>query len=364
MNAPPNRPRCEIGSEFHWLGLPEPPLLRWQQPAAWYMLARHAIADLLRAAPLAGHALWLPTYFCPEVAESCRDICAIREYRDSPGWAEPDWKSLRPGALDVVLAVNYFGVRAGEAWSLWHRNSGCILLEDHSQDPFSSWAMTSTADFVVVSARKTLPIADGALLWSPAGRELPTPPPDGDWNGIVLKTAALILKAEYLRGRGGPELKTHFRDFQLRGEQMMRRSMISAISPPSFNYIADGVPTSWRETRARNARYLVGKLSNDTTMKCLFNDWPTNAIPFALPILFPTEQERDEYQSLLRENHIYCPVHWVVETADRDALTLSKRILSLPVDQRYIESDMDRIVKVLAADRTQKASVEVSDRCE
>lgn len=362
MNERPNPSHWELGSEFHWLGLPQPPLHEWHRPAACYMLARHAIADLLRATSAGRRALWLPTYFCPEVAEICRDICAIREYRDSPEWDQPDWDSLRPNAGDVVLAVNYFGVRTGESWNRWHQDSRCVLLEDHSQDPFSGWAVTSNADFVVVSARKTLPIPDGALLWSPAGRELPTAPADGDWSGVALKAAALTLKAEYLRGNGGPELKATFREFQLRGEQMFRKSRISAISPPSLAYVAAGVPVSWRKQRAKNARYLQATLANATSVKCLFSGWQEGAVPFAFPILFTTEQERDECQSWLRQNHIYCPVHWAVETPDRDALALSKRILSLPVDQRYSESDMDRIVEAVAAGRAQKTRVEVDHR--
>jgi len=356
MSPVPHRSRWELGSEFHWMGLPQPPFLDWPKAANGYLLARHAIADLLRARIVKGNALWLPTYFCPEVAESCHDICTIREYRDSPDWNEPDWESLRPSPGDVVLAVNYFGVRSGEPWDRWRQTSNCVLLEDHSQDPFSTWALHSNADFAVVSARKTLPIADGALLWSPIGKQLPPQPKDGDWNGVALKTAAMMLKAEYLQGEGDGRLKAVFRDFQLRGEQMMRASRMSAISPPSFAYLADGVPESWRKQRSKNARYLSGRLDQLGHTNLLFNDWPEDVVPFAIPIVFSTQQERNECQSSLQKRDIYCPVHWVVQTLDQGALSLSERILSLPVDQRYSEADMNRIVEVLASDRAEQAA--------
>ena len=74
---------------------------------------------------------------------------------------------------DVVLAVNYFGVRAGEPWQQWREKHACVLLEDHSHDPVSGWAQSSRADYAFSSLRKTMPVPDGAILWSPLGHPLP-----------------------------------------------------------------------------------------------------------------------------------------------------------------------------------------------
>ena len=62
-------------------------------------------------------------------------------------WPEPNWKSLLPDKHDLVMAVNYFGVRTKEPWERWRSRHDCIVLEDHSHDPVSSWALTSTADY-------------------------------------------------------------------------------------------------------------------------------------------------------------------------------------------------------------------------
>ena len=311
------------------------------------MLARHAVGAVAQMGSENKRTLWLPSYFCPEVAECCRSYCEIREYRDLPCWTEPDWKSLEPGPQDIVLAVNYFGVRDDAPWKDWRKRVRCILLEDHSQDPFSAWAATSTADFAFASARKTLPIPDGAILWSPIGRKLPGQPVDGDWSGSALKGTAMIYKMEYLRGAGTDELKPRFRDLQLRGEDLMRKSEISAISPGSFAYVTDGVPQAWRNRRSANSRHLLSKLRSVERVDSLISRWPEGAVPFALPILFPSRRERDECQGLLQRHKIYCPVHWVCKTSDADSLDLSARILSLPIDQRYGDADMDRIAEVL-----------------
>jgi len=343
----------ELGSEFHWAGLPPGPFFPWPQPAVWFMLARHAVAALvqtsIRQKASDKPTLWLPSYFCPEVADACRDSCEIREYRDLPTLPEPDWKSLRPKALDIVLAVNYFGVREAEPWRLWRQKNDCILLEDHSQDPFSEWAVSSTADFAFASLRKTLPIADGAILWSPQGRGLPKQPPDGDWNGVALKLAAMMLKREYLSGCGDAALKAQFRDFQLRGEAIYRTSRISAISPPSAGYLANGAPKEWRTRRLENARHLIGQLPGARDQQLLFEKFADGGVPFAVPILLATEAEREATQLLLQRHRIYCPVHWVCRTDDLEAVALSRRILSLPVDQRYSSTDVDRIAEVIVS---------------
>src|SRR5690348_175019 len=88
--------RWELGSEFHWCGLPEPPFLTWPSTSIWYMLARHAVANLVRHCANTGPKLWLPSYFCPEVQRACQNLTEIREYSDDPRWPEPDWRSLTP----------------------------------------------------------------------------------------------------------------------------------------------------------------------------------------------------------------------------------------------------------------------------
>jgi len=92
------------------------------------MLARHAVAAVAQVESGNKPTLWLPSYFCPEVADCCRHYCEIREYRDMPFWAEADWKSLEPKSQDIVLAVNYFGVRDGTPWKNWRERVRCILL--------------------------------------------------------------------------------------------------------------------------------------------------------------------------------------------------------------------------------------------
>src|SRR5262249_32639238 len=110
----PPSDRWEIGSEFYWMGLPQPPFLPLPEPRTWYLLGRHAVFGLLSSLPTARRRLWLPGFFCHDVANYWRALSQIKLYADDPRWPEPDWSTLQPTSDDVVLAVNYFGIRSGE----------------------------------------------------------------------------------------------------------------------------------------------------------------------------------------------------------------------------------------------------------
>ncbi|MGA7559009.1 MAG: hypothetical protein WCF61_04610 [Terriglobales bacterium] len=341
---------------FHWEDDFTPPLWSFPEPAIYYMMCRHAIAALCAAQPNRP-VLWLPTFFCPEVARFCGNVALIREYRDDCRWPEPDWKSLQPAPNDLVLAVNYFGVRSIEPWRDWMGRHGCILVEDHTQDPFSAWALESVASYAVCSLRKTLPVPDGAMLWSPLGLPLPAEPAAGDWRGSVLKFGAMLYKRHYLEGTVAANTKLRFREWQLKGERELSEAPLCAISPISQAMLSSGVPKRWRERRVENAGLLLQALASWDFAKPTFREWPDGHAPFDVPFVFPSRSERDHCQHFLQQHEIFCPVEWPCDTPDTVAIDLSSRILSFPIDHRYTRGDIERIATaVLAAQNSQAVS--------
>ena len=338
--------RWEAGSMFHWEGDFAPPVWRLPKPSVSYLVCRHAIAALCAAQPKRP-VLWLPTFFCPEVARSCRAVAGIREYRDDCRWPEPDWSSLQPGPDDLVLAVNYFGVRSPDLWREWRKRHSCVLVEDHTQDPFSTWSLTSDAEYAVCSLRKTLPIPDGAILWSPAKGSLPVPPTEDHWRGSMLKVSAMVYKRDYLEGAVAAECKPRYRELQLRGERELGEAEISSMSPIAEALLARGVPKRWRERRIENACVLLQALDGWKTATPVFTKWPPGHAPFDLPLILRDQMARDHCQRALQEQNIFCPVEWVCDTPDTVATDLSSRILSIPIDHRYTRADMARISSAL-----------------
>src|SRR5689334_10510311 len=108
----------EIGSEFHWPGVPPGPFVAWPEPHAWYALARDAFLAILAERQKA--AVFVPDYFCEDVVEQWqRSGVFVRRYEDDPRWAHPRWETIDPREGDIVLAVNYFGVGDGSEWAKW-----------------------------------------------------------------------------------------------------------------------------------------------------------------------------------------------------------------------------------------------------
>jgi hypothetical protein len=328
------------------MGLPSEPCLSWPASVAWYSLGRHAVSDL--ASDLKAQAIWLPEYFCHDVAESWRASLPVRLYRDDPRRPEPDWKSLQPGPRDLVIAMNYFGVREGKAWWSWRRKHDCVLVEDHSHDPFSPWALKSRADFAFCSLRKTLPLADGGILWSPHKLPLLSVSEGSDWTGSALKLAAMIWKSDYLAGKTSLEAKTTYRELQAEAEKRLVSSAPSTISPWSAKYLQSGVPTEWRTRRRENTALLLKLLDGWGGAQPLFREWPADAVPFAAVLVFPSQSVRDEHRAFLTSRGVYCPIHWEAPGSAADEVKeLASCVLSIPTDQRYTAADMERVAGIL-----------------
>lgn len=345
----------EIGGEFHWNGLPQEPFLRWPDPYLFLALGREAVLALWREKrnENTGKTLFVPDYFCPDVCKFWTDNgIIIRQYEDDPRYNHPKWETLTPAHGDFVLAVNYFGVRNGVVWKEWHkRNPQILLIEDHSHDPFSTWAKTSSSDYAFASIRKIFSSPDGAVLWSPRRHSLPPEPENQNWPGSALKLAGMIWKKEYFdNNKIDPAIKDSFRKFQIEGEKLLSEGKSLSISPWSRCLLLNGYPEKWRAQREENVRLLLKLLKECTGFKQLFLDWPSGHCPFNVILEFQTKEYRETFRSGIISKGIFTPVHWALNSdKDSHALDLSRRILTIPVDHRYTVEDMYRIADVIKA---------------
>lgn len=348
---PVPHPALEVGGEFHWIGLSAGSRLTWPAPAAWFALGRGALATAWKQSPTASPSgqLWVPDYFCPDVTKFLHQTRKVRCYADDPRWPNPDWDTLRPDPGDLVLAVDYFGIRSGNPWRAWHAcHDDIVLVEDHTHDPWSTWAINSSADYAFASVRKICPVTDGAILWSPRQQQLPPSPASGDLSGSALKLAAMVLKADYLTGRSGPNVKGLFREWQVTGEAQLVNSGGPGVSPWSRAMIASGIPTEWRSRRERNTREFLQSVTRCDLMAPLFHDWPKGHVPFNPVVLFPSASIRDDFRQRLISEGIYCPVHWMAAPdSPSHVADLASRILTIPVDQRYGAPQVSRVVATL-----------------
>lgn len=346
-DRPPDR-RREIGSEFHW----DPAFLRAgpgvRLPAGHALFATGCGAMRAVLHRLAPRRLHVPSYFCVGVASALAEDVGVAWYRHLPDGRGPRWESLRPADGDVVIAQNLFGRDEGGPWRDWiAAHPGVTVLEDHSHDPFGDWARDSTAPYAVASLRKTLPLPDGGLLWSPRGLDLPEPAGEPS-PGSHLKLAAMLLKAAWLAGRPVP--RDEFRALQHRGEQALLGS-----AGPASPLTAATLPlldvAGLRAADGRAARDLLGLLPAATEA---WRVLPAGRAPFRVQLLCSTEPVRDALLAHLARHGIFAPVHWRQDRAgwwsgDDEAAGLAARMLTVPVDHRCGPADVRRIAAVLTA---------------
>lgn len=351
--APPvadGRERWEAGSEFHWSDDLVGDRFRGDAlPLGSETFASGAGALLTLVRQSGVRVLHVPTYFCIDVVEVLAPHVDVRWYQELPDGRGPRFTTLRALPGEAVLAVNLFGRGDPAPWRSWSRDHPDVLvIEDHTHDPWSDWARTSRAHYCVASWRKTLPLPDGAVLWS--GQGLPPPPAVGDENpGAVLKLAAMRVKEEWLDG--GDVRKEQFRDLQLAGEHA-----ITGCAARPLGITLDAIGrldlTALRARRAANARLLTGLLGS---IPVEARAWaapppvPPRVVPFGVQLLCTSRKVRDALKQGLVDHRIYPAVHWAQDPAglwsgDAAARALGDRTLTLPTDHRYGESDIARIV--------------------
>ena len=188
----------EFGSDFHYIGpcnIKGKSIYEYFTSANYYADGRQALIHLYKSQ--GWKRLWVPEYFCYDVITSLKAAgIDIVFYTDIPDCQDDDITLeliLKKGYFqptDAVLRVNYFGFRAC-------RRSEYLpvaaVIEDHTHDLIGDWSRNSTADWCIASLRKTLPIPEGGILWSPKGLKLPDPPASSEKNEDVAQIYLIVF---------------------------------------------------------------------------------------------------------------------------------------------------------------------------
>jgi hypothetical protein len=260
---------------------------------------------------------------------------------------------LQPEPGEIVLAVNLFGVREAKPWRNWQRRHPDVcLVEDHTHDPFSDWAASSTADYAIASLRKTLPVPDGAVLWSPKGNPLPVNFNPSFSSAAALLLSGMILKKSYLEtGATNEELYRQMRLCQKKGEERLSSASMEPISSWSATYLAAGVSIDLRSKRERNARGFLDAIACSPRiagLQPIFRNWRVGQCPLNPVLLFDNSQRRDGCRASLLKNRIYAAVHWPPSKwLTPSAADIASRVLTIPLDFRCAAIDHPRILAVL-----------------
>lgn len=332
----PVEDRWELGSDFHLTGETGGAGFPWDTgPHSYWGCGRDAIRALFEwgREQHGWRTLLMPSYFCQDVVASTLRTAPVQVYPMGP----VSGATVVPGRSgDVVLIPAFFG-----APPRVRVEGPAMTIEDHSHDLLASSVLESQADFAVASLRKTLPLPDGGVVWSPRDRKVPPEQPitGQHASSALLRLSAMILKRDYLRGEA--VAKPAFRELSVAGEMTLASGPPSGMSAFSRERLHTLPLQEWRSQRARNHAALRSRLLTIEGIEVL-------DFPFAVMLLFDDPALRDRVRGRLIDAAVYPSALWplddpAVEGLPREDIALSRRILSIACDQRYTIDDMRRV---------------------
>jgi hypothetical protein len=278
----------------------------------------------------------LPSYSCPDVARAVRDILPARIYATPPGARDAPPK---PGHDEALLVTALFGIPPQGLAQLDRDN----VILDATHDPIAPWLADVDVPYVVASLRKTLPVPDGAVTWSPRGLSLPKEPPlvPRHVHAVEVGVRAMYLKSEYLDG-ANIEKDSYLRLFRSM-EQEYAQPATARISAFSRELIRSFPVHEWRRQRLANIRHL------STAVRALLG---LTVLPstFGVVVRCRDHVQRERVRLTLLRARIYPAILWQLPdlgtaSADHD---FSRRMLFLHADFRWGRQDMDHVANQIA----------------
>lgn len=278
--------------------------------------------------------MWLPEYFCYEVVDYLRSIPGLELafYHDYPGCDDEEAvRALDFREGDVLLRVNYFGMRN------WRSKEGIPVpvIEDHTHDLIGSWASGSDADWCIASLRKTLPLPEGGMLWSPKGNDIGHVPASTELNEAVAseRWSAMDLKTRFLDGEDVS--KEEFRKIYIGTEDEVGKMPVCALDSRSLGFLADFDIKAWYEAKQLNIKALAGHLAG--RIRPLGPEGEgCNMFSFAMNV-----EDRAAVKARLVGKSVYPAILWELpDSVEGPAAEFSGTMLSVHCDGRYSEDDM------------------------
>ena len=230
---------------------------------------------------------------------------------------------------DYLIANNYFGIKDAYIAEL-AKKYGDRLIVDNAQALFAPVSLNVKAAY---STRKYVGVADGGFaVGVPAISILDYEEDNSSEHDSHL----------YIRKEQGAE--AGFKDYQA-NESKLDNQSIRRISPQTQMILSHIDYNSVIEKRRQNYMFLNDALKARNILKLPSID------SFVCPMVYPFMTDDESLRGRLIQNKVFVARYWpnVLEWCQEDELEykFATHIISLPIDQRYDEEDMKRMIKVI-----------------
>ena len=299
----------------------------YHQNAQLYQSARAAFRSLLQAGR--PRKVFIPKYICDAM------ISPLHEEKIDYEWYELNDtldvpNSLALGEEEWLVYVNYFGISQAQVERVMQNFPPDQLVFDFSQAFFD--LPVSEALATIYSPRKFFGVPDGGMLQS----KIAVNQPSVQDNGSLSRMSHLLKRLNEIPESG-------YADYLL-AEQSIEDSKPMLMSRLTQRLITSIDYEAVKQKRMENFSYLHEKLKSINLLSI-----PTNNLlaPLCYPLITLDSNLRDKFI----KNRIFIPRYWndatkrlCPETSER----MVDRLLPLPIDQRYGQIEMDRMLSLLS----------------
>ena len=283
--------------------------------------ARNALRYIIRAYHIKKIAV--PRYTCPVVWQAVRDENADIVFYGINEQLEAELPDLPSDAF--ILLNDFFGVKEKyiERMAEQHAN----LIVDDAQSLFAPKA--GLAHFK--SPRKFLPLPDGGI--AVCDRRIDEDlPQDESWGRCL----HLLIRSDVGANSGFREYQKN--DAGLDGLPVKRMSNLTMMMLESYDF------EKIKKKRLSNFNFLHSHL-------CKLNGLDLRLSDNDVPMVYPFLNKKKNLRSILIAHRIYVARYWpgIESECGKESfeICLQNNLLPLPVDQRYGEKDMKRILEII-----------------
>jgi len=237
----------------------------------------------------------------------------------------------------TVLLINYFGLKdlTKQVFFIRKIDNEAIIIEDDVQAFFEFKKPLGDVNFKFTSLRKTFAVPDGGLVKTKhLLPKVETPNTFGQY-----KAAAALLKSM----RDGNFNDHIYLEMFEKGESIIDRELECGMSRIAEKLYGSLSEERVKVRRLNNAHHLIDQLKMIGIKPLL--PLKGGYVPLFIPIML---KNRDEVRKRLFHHGVFCPVHWPLEGMMLNrGREMAEYELSLIVDQRFGQKEMDEIIKLL-----------------
>ena len=239
----------------------------------------------------------------------------------------------------AVLLINYFGLQNLQIQVAYVRslNKDAIIIEDDVQGFYEFQKELIGVDYKFTSLRKTFACPDGGLVKT----ENLLPKVNTVNKFHQYKLAGSILKS--LRKPEYYDDAVYLSMFE-KGESMIDDEIAEGMSDMAVDIITKTDIDRLAYIRRRNAKFICDGLESLglNTILPITED----KIPLFVPVYL---DDRNKVRKYMFQHNCFCPVHWPLEGMNvKKGAEMAEHELSIIVDQRYTNADMEYILDLIA----------------